>query len=256
MIIYQYDKSFEGLLSCVFEAYERKIFPETLQETGTPLPLFYDDAIQVFTDPLKANRVWKGLTHKLSPAGLSVIASCWLSELPESDILLFRYIRKAIDAPSSIELQFGDPDILKASQIAKKVNNERLRVIQFIRFQKTIDNTYFAATEPLYNVLPLVTEHFQDRFSDQNWLLYDVKRTYGYYYDLHAIKEIQLKDPVRILTTSPQGNPLLAPDEILFQKLWQTYFKSIAIQERINPQLHRQHLPVRFWKYLTEKKSL
>ena len=31
------------------------------------------------------------------------------------------------------------------------------------------------------------------------------------------------------------------------------YFKTIAIKERINPKLHRQHLPVRFWKYMTEK---
>ena len=44
-----------------------------------------------------------------------------------------------------------------------------------------------------------------------------------------------------------------AEDEQLFQQLWRTYFKTIAIKERINPKLHRQNLPVRFWKYLTEK---
>ena len=45
----------------------------------------------------------------------------------------------------------------------------------------------------------------------------------------------------------------MAEDEQLFQQLWRTYFKTIAIKERINPKLHRQNLPVRFWKYLTEK---
>jgi len=35
--------------------------------------------------------------------------------------------------------------------------------------------------------------------------------------------------------------------------MWKEYFKTIAIKERINPKLHRQHLPVRFWKYMTEK---
>ncbi|MBV3583540.1 DUF4130 domain-containing protein, partial [Phocaeicola dorei] len=31
------------------------------------------------------------------------------------------------------------------------------------------------------------------------------------------------------------------------------YFKSICIKERWNPQKHRQDMPVRYWKYLTEK---
>ena len=37
MIIYQYDKSFDGLLTCIFEAYDRKMFPDILQAEGVPL---------------------------------------------------------------------------------------------------------------------------------------------------------------------------------------------------------------------------
>ena len=174
MIVYQYDKSFDGLLTCIFEAYDRKMFPDILQAEGVPLPLFHEEVIRIITDERKSSRVWKGLEKRLSPAGLSVITSCWLSELPDTDRLLFRYIRKAIDALRPIEINFGDPDVLEATQIAKKVGNERLRVVQFTRFQKTIDGTYFAALEPIYNVLPLVIGHFQNRFADQCWLLFDI----------------------------------------------------------------------------------
>ena len=45
------------------------------------------------------------------------------------------------------------------------------------------------------------------------------------------------------------------PDEELFQKLWKEYFKAINIKERNNPKLHRQNLPARFWKHLTEKQK-
>ena len=60
---------------------------------------------------------------------------------------------------------------------------------------------------------------------------------------------------VTFKTDSPTklDQQLMAEDEQLFQQLWRTYFKTIAIKERINPKLHRQNLPVRFWKYLTEK---
>ena len=118
MIVYQYDKSFDGLLTCIFEAYDRKMFPDILQAEGVPLPLFHEEVIRIITDERKSSRVWKGLEKRLSPAGLSVITSCWLSELPDTDRLLFRYIRKAIDALRPIEINFGDPDVLEDTLIA------------------------------------------------------------------------------------------------------------------------------------------
>lgn len=253
MLIFRYDKSFEGLLSCLFEAYERKTFPDLLLEEEAPLPLFYEQVINVFTDVEKSQRVWKGLEKRLSPAGLSVITSAWLSEMPGVDSLLFRYMRKAIDSKTSIELNFGDPDVLQATQIGKKVNQERHRTHQFLRFQKTADGMFFAAIEPLYNILPIAIRHFKDRFADQQWLIYDIKRKYGYFYDLESVREIHFENEADHLVTGKLSEGLMDDQEKLFQQLWKTYFKSISIKERANPRLHRQNLPVRFWKYLTEK---
>ncbi len=253
MIIFTYDKTFEGLLTAVFDAYERKMFPDVLLETGTPLPLFYDQVFSVVTEDDKSKRVWKGLSRKLSRGGLSFLTTSWLSELPGLDILLFRFMRKAIDAPHSVELNFGDADVLKIAQIYKKVGSEGHRVIQFSRFQKTADGTYFAALEPLYDVLPLTIRHFRDRFADQKWMLYDLKRRYGFYYDLKEVRKVEFNEQLPHLISGKVNAELLAEDEKLFQRLWKEYFHTLTIKQRINPRLQRQHLPVRFWKYLTEK---
>nr|WP_320037595.1 TIGR03915 family putative DNA repair protein [uncultured Bacteroides sp.] len=255
MITFIYDKTFEGLLTAVFDAYYRKTFPEALVAEGEPLPLFCDETYTVISDNEKSERVWKGLQKKLSRTALSALTACWLSELPEIDMLLFRYIRKNIDSPKSVEMNFGDPDVLEIAKIYKKVDCERERVLQFLRFQKTVDGTYFAAIEPMYNVLSLVVGHFQDRFADQKWLIYDLKREYGYYYDLSTVTEVRFEEKESHLLTGMLGEDLMMHDEKLFQQMWKEYFKSIAIKERINPRLHRQHLPVRFWKYLTEKQK-
>ncbi len=207
----------------------------------------------ICTDDAKVDRVWKGLQKRLSAMALSVITVTWLSELPETDMLLFRYIRKAIDAPRTIELNFGDPDVLEVSKVWKKVTNERLRVIQFLRFQKAADGTFFAAVKPVYNVLPLTLPHLKDRFADQCWLLYDLKREYGYYYDLKEATEVRFEEKEAHLLSGLLGEELMDADEKLFQQMWKTYFKSIAIKERLNPKLHRQHMPARFWKYMPEK---
>lgn len=255
MVLFTYDKTFEGLLTALFEAYYYKIFPDLLWAEQAPLPLFYDRVIPIYTDEEKSRRVWQGLQKKLSRGGLSFLTIAWLSELPDVDMLLFRYMRKNIDSPQSLELNFGDPDVLKISQIWKKVNQEKHRVLQFTRFQKTADDIFFAVFEPRYNVLPLTTSHFQNRFSDQKWLLYDVKRKYGYYYDLREVTEVCFSQETTPFQDGKLSEEYLATDEKFFQQLWKQYFKSITIRERLNPKLHRQNMPARFWKYLTEKQG-
>ena len=54
MILFIYDHTFEGLLTCIFDAYFRKTFPDLLLMEGEPLPLFYNEAIHIATDEEKA----------------------------------------------------------------------------------------------------------------------------------------------------------------------------------------------------------
>ncbi len=254
MTVFIYDKTFEGLLTAVFDAFNRRTFPDHLLAESTPLPLFHGEVVTIYTDSEKADRVWKGLQKKLSKSACHEITTSWLSELPEVDILLFRYIRKAFEAPKSIELNFGDPDVLELSKVYKKVSNERLHVIQFLRFQKAADGTFFAALEPLYNVLPLTIDFLKDRFADQRWLLYDLRRSYGFYYDLTEAVEVRFEEKEEHFLSGLLSEDLMDKDEILFQQLWKQYFTSIAIKERYNPKLQRQHMPARFWKYMPEKR--
>lgn len=102
----------------------------------------------------------------------------------------------------------------------EKVTNERLRVIQFLRFQKAVDGTFFAAVKPVYNVLPLTLAHLKDRFADQRWLLYDLKREYGYYYDLKEATEVRFEEKDAHLLSGLLGEELMDADEKLFQQMW------------------------------------
>lgn len=250
MILFQYDETFEGLLTAVFDAYARRTFPDRLLGAHEPLPLFYDEAFRVVTDEVKANRVWLGLKKRLSRAALAVVSTTWLSE--QAGDLLFRYIHLAFDQPR-IELNFGDPTVLAVTKLWKQVCSERNRVNQFLRFQKAADGTYFSAVAPLYNVLPLTIPHLLDRFADQRWLIYDLKRNYGYYYDGTKAEEVTFPESAPHLRDGLLDPSIMDKDERLFQALWRTYFHSTAIRERLNPRLHRQNMPARFWPYMPEK---
>lgn len=252
MIIFRYDKTFEGLLTVVFDAYNRKTFPEKLLGEKELEPLFVEQLHLVVTDEEKATRVWTALQKKIEKTTCNMITHVWLSEEEGSDELIFRYISKVFDNKRSIETNFADVDVLEMHQMAKKVSKEKQHILEFLRFQKAADDIYFAPISPVYNALPLAVEHFVNRFADQKWIIYDLKRKYGYYYDLKTATEMTL-DLDNHFLDGKLDDKLMAEDEKLFQDLWKTYFKSLTIKERINLKLQRQHLPKRFWKYLTEK---
>ena len=253
MIIFRYDKSFDGLLCCVFEAYNQKKCPDMLLDKEETTPLFYDEICVIETDTGKSERVWNGLKKRISTTALHCVTCCWLADsYPKSDEVIFRYIYKCFKSKESIETNFGDPDVLELSKIYHQVSYENLRVKQFVRFQKTKDNIYFAAIEPLHNVISLSVEHFKDRFASQKWIVYDTKRNYGYYYDMKDVVQITF-DGNNMLTHNGIQESIMADDEKIFQDLWKTYFKAIAIKERKNPRKQVQDMPRRFWKYLTEK---
>lgn len=69
------------------------------------------------------------------------------------------------------------------------------------------------------------------------------------------VSKITFSDPAQ----QPLTNGILREDQLdekekLFQDLWKSYFKTVCIRERLNPVKHRKDMPVRYWKYLTEKR--
>ena len=252
MIVFFFDNTMEGLLTAVFDAYSRKVFPDRLLTEGSIAPMFTTEEYTVIAQEEKALRVWAALEKKMSKGACNMLTNAWLAEEEGKDDLLFRFIRKTLDSKVSIETNFGDDDVLQLHRLARKVAHEELYIKQFVRFQKAADDIYFAPIAPVHNALPLAIEHFKDRFADQKWVIYDIKRHYGYYYDLHTVVEMTLDDDEHLLS-GKLDEKMMAEDEKLFQELWKGYFKSMTIKERINLKLQRQHMPKRFWKNLTEK---
>lgn len=253
MNLFVYDKTFEGLLCVVFDSYEKKIVPDKIIGQEQQQTYLFVEKHEVITDQTKAERVWNGLHKKLSADACRMLSIDYLSELPDVEMLLYRYIEKALKSKISIENNFGDPIVMEVLQLFKKVTKETERVRQFVRFEKTVDNIYFASFDPQYNVLALTIKHFEARFADQHWIIYDTRRKFGYYYDLNSVTEITFGDSHINPLTGKLDSSVWASDEKLFQSLWKNYFDHIAIKERKNLTLHKKLLPKRFWKYLPEK---
>jgi len=247
-----HDGSFPGILSCVFYAYEHKLTDEVHISRGNVLlPSLFVEKVKVETSPSKAQRV---ADKVIAIAGKSKLKDLWrasLSEIPDIGTTIFEVIQLLIKNDKQILMDYGHPAILKWIKVLKKISRERHRMTAFVRFELADDDTYYATIEPDFDVLPLIISHFKERYADQKWMIFDLKRNYGIYYDLNKVEVVEpTNDDNKEL---PIFSIQLNTDEKEFQGLWKNYFHATGIKERKNRRLHLRHVPKRYWRHLTEK---
>ncbi|WP_339922274.1 TIGR03915 family putative DNA repair protein [uncultured Cyclobacterium sp.] len=247
-----YDSSFDGFLTCVFQVYELKMKQVIIQKDSEVQASLFGRRNEVITDQAKADRVWKGLGKKTSSSGRLRIYYGFLSEKKEVENLLLRYIQYVLNSSIPVDSDFSNPEVLELSKIAKSVGREKHRMEAFVRFRLTKDSLYFATIEPDFDVLPLISKHFKSRYADQKWVIYDLKRNYGLYYDMEKVEIINLTLPEDFDATNTSSD-YFSIEEMEFQTLWKDYFDSTNIPSRKNIKLHVRHVPKRYWKYLSEK---
>ncbi|WP_201550575.1 TIGR03915 family putative DNA repair protein [Psychrobacter fjordensis] len=259
-----YEPSLEGWLSAVYYAYEYKLQHDSalqLIAQDCYVPSLIAQATSVATDEDKAERVLTKLNKLLGRSGMRNILWGFLSEKDHIGTTLFQVVKYAIDYPSrSIMQDLGNLEVLELVQTVKSVGREKHRMEAFVRFEHTTDDIYFARVEPDFNVLPLIGEHFRQRYQDQHWAIYDISRGFGIYYDKSQSTPTR---PAALQTITDLDDAVLrnpasihSEDEQRYQKFWQGYFTNVNIKERKNPRLHKQYLPQRYWKYLSEKQVL
>ena len=253
MTLLSYDSTFEGFLTAVFEIYEFKYLnPKIIKRDDLQQNLFAD-AVEIITDNSKSDRVIKKLNTQLESDGVRSLIYAFLSEKSGIEDVLFNVINYAVENPKvNILKDFANDNVLQIVQLTKSVGREKHRMEAFIRFEQLKDGIYFAKIEPDFDVLTLIIRHFKNRYQDQKWLIYDLRRKYGVYYDLKDVEIVSLDLDIKSL--EDKNNTVFSETELNYQKLWWEYFDHTNIKERKNTKLHVQHVPKRYWKYLTEKK--
>lgn len=255
MVIYLIDGSFEGLLCAVFEWFERKPGKVNLRTAQHYYPDAFAAPFHVHNDPKKADRVWEGLQVRLSKSWTRRFYCTFLSESEVAYNNLFDFACYIFSSPPGAHTNYGNAYVLALAQTARKVEREKHRMEAFIRFQHSADGIFYCIIDPDFNVLPLILSHFKNRYADQRWVIYDTKRHYGLYYNLESVEEIQLETTEEKRLQQPVEE-IKSEKETLYAQLWQDYFRSTNITARKNTKLHVQHVPKRYWKYLTEKISI
>lgn len=246
---FTYDHTYDGLLSVIFEICWRRMQPVAIMPEGEAQENLFEKPIHVGTREDYAERLQRGLHARCGKAANRLLHRCFLSEKEGVEMLIFHFVKTAMQHEKSILKNYRDEKILALHQIDKQVGREVHRMHAFVRFQETKDGLFAAHIDPDFNVLPLIGNHFEERYPAFEWLIFDTQRKYGLFWNGKKSAFVTFSGKhYRQLSEE-----VLTGAETDYQELWKSYFKSVDIPERRNMKLHLQHVPRRYWKYLVEK---
>ncbi len=244
-IIYCYDGTFEGFLSCVFESFSSKQTPFAIWRPSLEKPSLYQ-SVFIETNEVHAKRVFDSLGLKISQSAQELISTCFLSGSEEKEFQLLRFIQFAFSEGKSVVYMLGHEKVAPVYAMQKNVLSEAHLFKGFLRFEES-DGMLGAVIAPKNYVLPILRGHFCARFYEENFLIYDETHCAALLHNNHKTSIVDLVTPLSL--------PKADEKESYYQNLWKQFYKTIEIKPRHNEKCRRTHCPKRYWAHMTELKE-
>ncbi len=242
-MIYEYDGSFFGYLSAVFDAWHDGLKETEDIRCGGSGDLF-GTAVFVPSDGRKAKRILDGLKSQCGGRTCHFLYYAFLAEQPQREMKLLSYLRRAFYLKEKFLHHLSEPLIWDVRQWARKTGNERHRLLGLARFRELDGGMLYCPIAPSCCVVPVMAPHFLRRFSGEEWVIHDVNRHFGVYYDRRGLSIVEISKSL--------AGPCLSEQERHLSSLWKRYYDAAAIEERRNEPLRRQFMPKKYWGFLIE----
>ena len=243
-IVYRYDGTLDGMLSCIFASYEFHELPSAILPPRESQCSFFETRV-VPCDFNKAKRVLDGLRRRAGSEAADLVQLTYLTHLPEKERHALLFARLAMKIGGSVCGMLADHRVNILQQAVRSLQLEAHHLCGFIRFVEA-DHTLVSLISPKNDVLPLLDAHFSDRFPEERFIVYDRTR---------RMALMHLPGLSRIMPVNELKMPAITRDELDIQMLWRRFHQTIAIEGRANRNLQRSNMPLRFRPDMTEFQS-
>lgn len=240
-LIYRYDGSFDGLLTCVFESYARHEMPDAILAPDDQQTMLFESR-RVETDYVKSERVLRGVMAKISPEAADFIRMAHLSCLFERDRRILLFLKLGFTVGPGVMNRLADARVNALMSGVRYLEREAHHYMGFVRFTE-IDGVLASVIQPKNRVLPLLDPHFSDRFNGEKFIIHDAAHRCALMH-MPGCSRIVPMDALRVTVTDAR--------ELQVQALWRRFHETVAIEGRLNPQLQRSNMPLRFRPEMTE----
>jgi len=188
---------------------------------------------------------------EISFNAFDLVMYAYLSELPvEDETVNFGHkVLAAAEGAAACEQKSlaekaaqdrGDSDVIAVHNAVYKIQREIERMKGLLRFFPQ-DGIYVARCAPDHFILPPLAWYFSERFGETSWAIIDENR---------GLRLSRLPPDCARLVCEKVNSQGAGGDE--WEDLWRHYHSTINNEQRKNPDLQRQFMPKRYWKYLPE----
>lgn len=241
MTYYLTDGSEESFYTAVFIAYSDK---DCIITSERSIQLGLDvTTVDVVADEEKAERVKRKL-HALDRGAEEDIQLVLKSNAALKENAAFEYIKLIIAHGGAVRGMLAHPAVIEMTEIRTRVYGETHRLKGLLRFMENADGVLYAPYSPDNDITDLLAVHFAARFSSKRFVIHDIKRAIAALYDGNEI----------VMTRAEGAEICLSEYEEYFEGLWRQYYKSVNIESRPHEKQMRGSMPVRYWKFLPEKR--
>lgn len=244
-VIFVYDGTFEGFLCCVYEFYYSSFRPVEIVEEDNVQASFYQ-LVTIVSDPYKAGKVKSAIENKISPYTVRFLQECMLTYGKDREMHMLGYVVKGFKYGAKIYNIVSDEDVDYLRKAHRHLKREKHLYLGIIRFYKA-GEVYISVINPKNMILPIIACHFTQRFSNQDFMIYDASNSYALIYR---------KGRAEIIKAENIELPEVDDEEMNMQKLWKLFYDTIAIEERYNPKCRMNFMPKRTWDLLPEMQDL
>lgn len=241
-VAYCYDGSFAGFLCCVFESFARREMPARIRAEEERMQLSFCPDRMIETDPEKAERVWRSIPLKISQETAKMTKLGFLTCMEEKELFLLRFLRLGYRLGEKVTRMLTDDTVCALNRAILYLQNESHYMKEFLRFSD-YGSCLVAEIEPNNFVLPMIRQHYCDRFSGEHFLIYD---------RCHKLALVYRPFESRIIPLESLQLPGPDHTEQRNRDLWERYYETAAVEGRENLKGRMTHMPKRYWNCMTE----
>lgn len=247
-IIYRCEDTVDGIFTMIYDAWAARIPDErlSLQVEREDTYELFAQYVYVETDLEKAVKVSRSVSRKISPLAFQYIYAAALSFEEDKAMAIYRFLKLGFAVGGRVTDMHARKEVLRIFELHRNVNNEAHLFREFVRFADLENGMLMAKIRPKNQVLPLIADHFADRFGSENFVIIDEKHDMGLF---HALGKEWFLAPVDNEAVEQLWGKERSDE---YERLWKTFFKSIEIQPRHNPTCQRNHCSLRYRDYMVE----
>ncbi len=247
-IVYICENTPDGIFTAIYDAWAAHIPDENLNllTDGTFVYELFASYRYVETDMGKAVKVARSVSRKISPEAYRQIYAAALSHQEDKVMAIYRFLKTGFKVGARVTDMHAREEVCRIFELCRNVVNESHSFREFLRFSELESGILLARIRPHNFVLPLIADHFADRFREEHFVIVDDNNEMGVFHERGKpwfLSPIDYEAIERLWKSERSGE---------YEHLWKTFFKAIAIEQRNNYRCQRTLCALRYREYMLE----